>query len=47
VQAICDFVHGHITFSYPDADPLRTAYDGFVGRKWHGGGGIGQVREFQ
>jgi len=33
VQAICDFVHGHITFSYPDADPLRTAHDGFVGRK--------------
>jgi len=33
VQAICDFVHGHITFGYPDADPLRTAHGGFMERK--------------
>jgi transglutaminase-like putative cysteine protease len=27
VQAICDFVHSHIRFSYPDARPDRTAGD--------------------
>ena len=32
VQAICDFVHGHIVFNYANADPLRTAYGGFVDR---------------
>jgi transglutaminase-like putative cysteine protease len=32
VQAICDFVHGHIAFNYANADPLRTAHDGFVER---------------
>ena len=32
VQAICDFVHGHIAFNYANADPLRTAYGGFVDR---------------
>lgn len=32
VQAICDFVHGHITFSYQNANPLRTAFDGFSDR---------------
>ncbi len=32
VQAICDFVHGHITFNYANANPLRTAYGGFVDR---------------
>lgn len=30
VQAICDFVHNHITFNYLKADPLRTAYGGFT-----------------
>jgi transglutaminase-like putative cysteine protease len=25
VQAICDFVHQHVTFSYPSACPTRTA----------------------
>ncbi len=29
VQAICDFVHDHITFDYQQADPLRTAHGGF------------------
>ncbi|MEP9354688.1 transglutaminase family protein [Xanthobacter sp. KR7-65] len=29
VQAICDFVHGHIKFNYADASHLRTAYDGY------------------
>jgi hypothetical protein len=32
VKAICDFVHGHIVFNYANADPLRTAYGGFVDR---------------
>ena len=32
VQAICDFVHGHIAFDYQNADSLRTAYGGFVDR---------------
>ena len=27
VKAICDFVHGHIRFSYPEASPVRTAAD--------------------
>ncbi len=27
VQAICDFVHGHIRFSYPEASPTRSASD--------------------
>ncbi len=30
VQAICDFVHGHIEFGYHHASALRTAHDGFV-----------------
>ncbi|WP_191058613.1 transglutaminase-like domain-containing protein [Geminicoccus harenae] len=29
VQAICDFVHDHITFGYPHARPTRTAHDAF------------------
>ncbi len=29
VQAICDFVHGHISFDYMQASSIRTAYDGF------------------
>jgi transglutaminase-like putative cysteine protease len=28
VKAICDFVHGHIRFSYPEARPTRSASDG-------------------
>jgi transglutaminase-like putative cysteine protease len=32
VQAICDFVHGHIAFNYQNADPLRTAHGGFTDR---------------
>lgn len=27
VQAICDFVHNHITFNYENAKPTRTAYE--------------------
>jgi transglutaminase-like putative cysteine protease len=30
VQAICDFVHNHITFDYQKADVLRTAHGGFT-----------------
>ncbi|MBI1180080.1 MAG: transglutaminase family protein [Alphaproteobacteria bacterium] len=30
VQAVCDFVHGHLRFSYPDARSTRTASDAFV-----------------
>ncbi len=33
VQTICDFVHDHITFSYADARPTRTAYEAFVERR--------------
>lgn len=33
VQAICDFVHGHISFGYQHANAQRTAYDGFIERK--------------
>ena len=29
VQAICDFVHQHLTFDYQAARPTRTALDGF------------------
>ena len=29
VQAICDFVHGHIAFSYQDARATRTAWEAF------------------
>lgn len=32
VQAICDFVHNHIAFSYQNADALRTAHGGFLDR---------------
>jgi transglutaminase-like putative cysteine protease len=34
VQAICDFVHNHLTFDYKTAQPTRTAqiaYDGQIG----------------
>ena len=30
VQAICDFVHTHVTFGYPHANVTRTAYDTFT-----------------
>ena len=32
VQAICDFVHNHITFNYAAADHRRTAYGGYGDR---------------
>ena len=32
VQAICDFVHNHITFGYQHARPTRTASEGFAER---------------
>ena len=33
VQAICDYVHRHIVFSYQDARPTRTAWEAFQERK--------------
>jgi transglutaminase-like putative cysteine protease len=30
VQAICDFVHNHITFGYEHANPTRTAADAYA-----------------
>jgi transglutaminase-like putative cysteine protease len=33
VQAICDFVHQHITFGYEHADPKKTAWDVYRDRK--------------
>jgi len=33
VQAICDYVHRHITFSYADARPTKTAWEVFNERK--------------
>jgi transglutaminase-like putative cysteine protease len=33
VQAVCDFVHQHIAFSYADARPTRTAWEAFNERK--------------
>ncbi len=32
VQAICDYVHRHITFDYEQADNTRTALEAFTGR---------------
>lgn len=32
VQAICDFVHGHIEFGYASSRPTRTAYEAFEER---------------
>ena len=32
VQAICEFVHGHIAFDYQRADPTRSAYGGYLDR---------------
>jgi len=39
VQAIVDFVHGHLRFSYPDANPLRSAASAFDE-------GVGVCRDF-
>jgi transglutaminase-like putative cysteine protease len=33
VQAICDYVHDHITFGYEHARPTRTAWEAFMERK--------------
>jgi len=33
VQAICDFVNGHITFGYQDASATRTAADVYAGKR--------------
>ena len=40
VQAICDWVHSKVTFSYPHARPTRTALDVFTER-------VGVCRDFQ
>jgi transglutaminase-like putative cysteine protease len=39
VQAICDFVHGHIEFGYHHASRTRTAWEAYVG-------GIGVCRDY-
>jgi transglutaminase-like putative cysteine protease len=33
VQAICDFVHNHVTFDYATARPTRTAWETFNERQ--------------
>lgn len=33
VQAICDFVHGHIKFNYMEASSTRSAFDAYNERK--------------
>jgi transglutaminase-like putative cysteine protease len=33
VQAICDFVHGHIEFGYPHARRTRSAWEGYSERR--------------
>jgi transglutaminase-like putative cysteine protease len=33
VQAICDYVHNHVTFNYQDARPTRTALEAFEERR--------------
>jgi len=33
VQAICDFVHEHLTFGYEHARPTRSAWDAFVEKR--------------
>jgi transglutaminase-like putative cysteine protease len=33
VQAICDFVHKHITFGYEHANPTKSAWDAFTTQK--------------
>jgi transglutaminase-like putative cysteine protease len=32
VQAVCDWVHNHITFGYEHASSQRTAWDAYMGR---------------
>ena len=39
VQAICDFVHNHITFGYQNARATRTAYEAYIER-------VGVCRDF-
>jgi transglutaminase-like putative cysteine protease len=39
VQAICDFVHGHLAFGYENARPTRTAREAFEER-------VGVCRDF-
>jgi transglutaminase-like putative cysteine protease len=39
VQAICDYVHGHITFGYKDARSTRTAVEAYTE-------GVGVCRDF-
>jgi len=39
VQAVCDFVHGHIKFDYQTASSTRTAYEVYEGK-------IGVCRDF-
>lgn len=38
-QAVCDFVHGHLEFGYPHANPTRTAMGAFNDR-------LGVCRDF-
>ena len=33
VQAVCDFVHNHLTFGYPHARATRTALEAYVEKK--------------
>ena len=33
VQAICDFVHDHLTFGYEYANPAKSAFDAFIERR--------------
>ena len=33
VQAVCDWVHNHITFGYEHASAQRTAWDGYMERR--------------
>ena len=33
VQAICDFVHGHIAFGYAHASPMKTAFDAYTEKR--------------
>ncbi|MFG1462587.1 transglutaminase family protein [Xanthobacter sp. DSM 24535] len=33
VAAICDYVHGHITFGYAHASPTKTAFDAYTERR--------------
>lgn len=39
VQAVCDFVHGHLTFGYPFARSTRTAFEAYEER-------VGVCRDF-